>query len=194
MRDWHIEQTAFKVICIFQWVDALAKCYEKWDEVMELICQHFAQYVPQQKIEFLVLCGPDKNLPLGFKQSDIAEWLQDYTGVHQNARVTIQNTQSLRDLATIMKHANLALSNDTGPGHIAGALDIPTIVPYLPGNIYSRSIWASTPWHRGVTLEPNPYSYQQLEAAVIWGKTDIIDSIEPESIYREVEPYLPTRT
>jgi Glycosyltransferase family 9 (heptosyltransferase) len=190
MIDWHIDRAAFKVVCIFQSV-VLAKCYEKWDEVMDLICQHFAQHIPQQKIEFLVLCGPDKDLPLGFTKPDIAEWLQDYTGIQHNAHVTIQSTQSLRDLAIIIQHAELALSNDTGPGHIAGALKIPTIVPYLPGNIYAKSIWASTPWHRGVTLEPNPYSYQQLEAAVIWGKTDIIDSIDPASIYREVEPYLP---
>lgn len=191
MADWQIDPAVFKVVCIFQSV-VLAKCYEKWDEVMDLICQHFAQRIPHKKIEFLVLCGPDKDLPSGFTKPDIAEWLQDYTGVEQNAHVTIQSTQSLRDLAIVIQHAELALSNDTGPGHIAGALKIPTIVPYLPGNIYAKSIWASTPWHRGVTLEPNPYSYQQLEAAVIWGKTDIIDSIDPASIYKEVEPYLPT--
>ena len=191
MADWHVDQAAFKVVCIFQSV-VLAKCYEKWDEVMDLICQHFARYVPHQKIEFLVLCGPDKDLPIGFTKPDIAEWLQDYTGIEQNAHVTIQSTQSLRDLAIVIQHAAFALSNDTGPGHIAGALKVPTIVPYLPGNIYAKSVWASTPWHRGVTLESHPYSYQQLEAAVIWGKTDIIDSIDPVSIYREVEPYLPT--
>lgn len=178
------------IMCFFQSV-VPAKCYELWDEVMQLLCQYFADAFPGQHLDFLVACGPDKALPDGFKRADIAEWLEDFTGVQHNARVHIYSTASLRDLAILTSHANLVLSNDTGPGHIAGALAIPTIVPFLPGTIYARPIWSSTLYHHGITLEPNPYSYQQIAAAITWGKTDIIDSISPKAIYHTILQQLP---
>lgn len=35
-----------------------------------------------------------------------------------------------------------------------------------------------------MTLEPNPYSFHELEAAVLWDRTDIIDAIAPEELAR----------
>lgn len=172
------------IVCFFQSV-VLAKCYELWDEVLQMICEYAAQKMPGQKISFVLPCGPDEHLPPGFKKADMIEWLQPFSGVQDNARVYFYSTETLRDLAILSSQATLALSDDTGPGHIAGALHIPTIVPFLPGNIYARFIWSSTLWHHGVTLDPNPYSDQQVESAVIWGKTDIINSIPPISLYQE---------
>ncbi|GER87457.1 hypothetical protein KDW_16190 [Dictyobacter vulcani] len=187
-----LDPTAITIICFFQSV-VLAKCYELWDDVMQLLCEQVAREQPGQKLEFVLACGPDDNLPDGFKQADMADWLQDFTGVANNAQVRIYRTNTLRDLAMLTSRASLALSDDTGPGHIAGALKIPVIIPFLPGNIYAKEIWSSTLWHHGVTLDPNPYSNQQIEAAIIWGRTDIIDSIPPTRLYQEASRYLPAK-
>ncbi len=95
-------------------------------------------------------------------------------------RVIVATTPSLLDLAVILRHATLALSNDTGPGHLAGALAIPTITPFLPGAVYSRQVWASTLSHRGVTLDPSPYSYDAITAEIFAGRTDIVNTTPPE--------------
>ncbi len=180
-HDFALDPGALQIICFFQSV-VLAKCYERWDEVMQLLCTHFATHYPDRKIDFLLACGPDADLPEGFKKADMAEWLQDFTGVNGNARVLVRSTPSLRDLALLTSCAALALSDDTGGGHIAGALGIPTIAVYLPGNIYALPIWSSSLWHHGVTVEPNPFSYQQLAGAVTWGNTAIINRVPPEKI------------
>jgi len=176
---------ALHIQCFFQSV-VVAKCYERWDEVMQLLCDHLALHFPQQKIDFLLACGPDEELPIGIRKTDLEEWLQDFTGVQNNARALVRSTPNLRDLAILTSQATMALTNDTGPGHIAGALGIPTITVFLPGNIYSKQTWSSTPWHHGITLEPNPYSYQQLEAAILWRHTDIINSVPPAAIAKEI--------
>ena len=180
-RSLGLDPTALLVVCFFQSV-VVAKCYERWDEVMAQACQRFATAQPSLRLNFLLACGPDEQQPLGFAQSDLAEWLGDFTGVRDNARVTLAMLPSLRDLAIVLTRATLALANDTGPGHLAGALGIPTITPYLPGDLYSRRVWASSLFHHGVTPDPNPFTHQQLEAAVLWDRTDIINSIPPEDL------------
>jgi ADP-heptose:LPS heptosyltransferase len=161
--------------------------------VMMQLCQYMAQRFPQEKINFLIACGPDDLHPEGLKRADFIEEFGDFRGVNGNAQVQVVATASLRDLALLTRHSVLALSNDTGPGHIAGALRIPTITPYLPGNIYSLKVWSSTLWHRGITLEPSPFSYQQIEAAVLWDRTHIIDSIPPEQLLEEAVKSLASR-
>lgn len=176
----HLRPSAMLIVCFFQSVVA-AKCYERWDEVMQRICEHVAQDVAaQQPIDFLIACGPDEQQLNGLKRADMETAFADFTGANGNARVLAELTPSLHDLAILLTHAALTLANDTGPGHLAGALGIPTITPYLPGNVYSKSVWASSLWHHGVTLAPNPFSFQQIEAAVLWNKTDIINSIPSE--------------
>ena len=169
------------IICFFQSV-VPAKCYERWDEVLQLLCEQLALHMPGQKIDIVLVCGPDADLPEGIRKADMEEWLGNFEGVETNARLLICTTPSLRDLAILISHAILVLANDTGPGHIAGALGIPTVTPFLPGNIYSKKVWSSTLCHYGVTLDPNPYSFRALESAVLWGKTDIINSIEPQHL------------
>jgi len=185
-----LDPQAIQIVCFFQSV-VLAKCYERWDEVMLLLCEYLAEHFPRQKVDFLLACGPDNMQPEGFKKADMAAWLQDFTGINHNARVLVCALSSLRDLAILTKHAMLVLANDTGPGHIAGALGIHTITPYLPGNLYSRRVWSSTPWHHGVTLEPHTFTFHELEAAVLWGKTDIINSIPPEDLQKAIYACLP---
>ncbi|HLZ56470.1 MAG TPA: glycosyltransferase family 9 protein [Ktedonosporobacter sp.] len=180
-HTYGLRSEAILVVCFFQSV-VPAKCYGRWEEVMTSFCQAVAQHLPQQQIDFLLACGPDEQLPDGVKKADIREGFEHFTGVQQNARIIIQTTPSLRDLTILLKHATLTFSNDTGPGHISGALQVPTITPYLPGNLYSKRVWSSTLWHHGVTLEPSPFSFEQLRDAVLWDNQEIINSVPPEEL------------
>lgn len=192
LQQYRLDANVCRIICFFQSV-VIAKCYWRWDEVLMQLCQYLARHFPSQMVEFLIACGPDDLHPEGLRLANFLEEFGNFSGVNHNAQVRVIATTSLCDLALLTRHAVLALSNDTGPGHIAGALQIPTITPYLPGNIYSRTVWASTLWHRGVTLDPSPFSYQQIEAAVLWERTDIIDSIPPEQLLQEVVKSLAPR-
>jgi hypothetical protein len=185
-----LNPAALQIVCFFQSV-VRAKCYEHWPEVMQSLCDYMAWHFPPHKINFLLACGPEEDLPESVKQAALIEEFQDFTGVQQNARVLVRATPSLHELAILISQAALVLANDTGPGHMAGALHIPTITPYLPGNIYSKRVWSSTLWHRGVTLEPNPYSYRELESAVVWDNPEPISSIPSKDILQQVLQCLP---
>jgi ADP-heptose:LPS heptosyltransferase len=176
-----LDPRALLIVCFFQSV-VVAKCYERWDEVLALLCERAAAALPGQRLDILVACGPDDQQPPGFAQADLADWLGGFTGTRGNARVRLAAIPVLRDLAIVLRHAALTLANDTGPGHLSGALGIPTITPYLPGDLYSRQVWASTPHHHGLTLDPNPYTHPQIEAAVIFDRTDIINRIPPDDL------------
>jgi hypothetical protein len=178
-RTFGLETNAFLVACFFQSVVA-AKCYERWDETIRLIARQIARHFPGRRVNFFVACGPDGAQPV--HQEDLAAIFGAFTGSRHNARVIVATTPSLLDLAVILQHATLALSNDTGPGHLSGALGIPTITPFLPGAVYSRQVWASTPWHHGVTIDPSPYSYSAITAEIFAGRTEIINTIPPERL------------
>ncbi len=186
-RAFGLDADALLIVCFFQSVVA-AKCYERWDETMALIAAHIAERFPDRRVNFFIACGSDAAQPV--HREDLAAILGGFTGSRNNARVFVATTPSLLDLAVILRHATLALSNDTGPGHLAGALSIPTITPFLPGAVYSRQVWASTTWHRGVTIDPSPYSYDTLTAEIFAGRTDIINSIPPEYLAAEAIAHL----
>jgi ADP-heptose:LPS heptosyltransferase len=120
---------------------------------------------------------PDEN---GLRCEDLAAFFAGFTGAEGNARVIVETTPSLCDLAILASHAALCLSNDTGPGHLAGALRVPTITPYLPGDIYPMRLSASTLWHHGVTLPPDAFTFAQIENAILNSRTDIINSAPAE--------------
>jgi hypothetical protein len=177
-----LETDALLIVCFFQSVVA-AKVYERWEETMALISARVARRFPGRRVNYFVACGPDTTQPV--HQEDLAAILGGFTGSAGNSWVIVAATPSLLDLAVIVRHATLALSNDTGPGHLAGALGIPTITPFLPGTLYSQRVWASTRWHRGVTVSPNPYTFEQLKAEVFAGRNDIINTIDPATLAAE---------
>jgi ADP-heptose:LPS heptosyltransferase len=188
-RAFGLDADALLIVCFFQSVVA-AKCYERWDEAVALVAEYIARRFPGRQVNFFVACGPDTAQPV--HREDLAAILGGFTGSRDNARVIVATTPSLLDLAVILRHATLALSNDTGPGHLAGALGIPTITPFLPGAVYSRQVWASTLWHRGVTLDPSPYSYDAITAEIVAGRTDIINTISPEHLAATAVAHLQT--
>ncbi|MGZ3681174.1 MAG: glycosyltransferase family 9 protein, partial [Ktedonobacterales bacterium] len=153
------------IVGFFQSV-VVAKCYGRREEVLGGICADFATRFPGSQHDIVLACGPDDQNPEGVRFDDLQDEFTAFTGVRGNARMHVVRTPSLRELAVLLTQALLALSNDTGPGHIAGALGVPTVTPYLPGNVYSKRIWSSTLWHRGITLDPNPYTHEQVKAAV----------------------------
>lgn len=187
VRAFGLDAGVLLIVCFFQSVVA-AKCYERWDETMALIAAHIAGRFPGRRVNFFVACGPDTAQPV--HREDLAAILGGFSGSQNNARVIVATTPSLLDLAVILRHATLALSNDTGPGHLAGALGVPTITPFLPGAVYSRQVWATTPWHRGVTIDPSPYSYDALTAEIFAGRTDIINTIPFERLAAEAIAHL----
>jgi hypothetical protein len=176
-RAYSLNDEATHIICFFQSVVA-AKCYENWDDVMTAICEHWARAHPSQRLEFFIACGPNDNQPV--RCEDLAAYFANFTGVEGNSRVLIETTPSLRDLAILLSRAALCLSNDTGPGHLSGALHVPTVTPYLRGDIYPMRVWASTLWHHGVTLPPGTFTFAEIENAILNSHTDIINSIPAE--------------
>ena len=174
-----VTATDILIACFFQSVVA-AKVYERWDAVMLAICTWAHKRLPGRRLHFLVACGADELHPNGPTQADLALAFADFTGVEGNATVTVTRIPALRELALVLQWAALTLSNDTGTGHLSGALGIPTITPYLPGHVYSRQVWSSTLAHRGVTLDPSPFTHHEVEAAVLWNRTDVINAIPPE--------------
>ena len=183
-RELGWQEEALHIVCFFQSV-VIAKCYQRWDEVLEELADLVAQHFPSRRIEILIACGPEEQQPIGFHMSDLKASFAGFTGTSHNVLVRVEQIPSLADLAVLLSRAVLVLSNDTGPGHLSGALSIPTITPFLPGGVYSKEVWASSRWHHGVTLEPNPFTTQQIEAAVIWDDTAIIDSTPPHTIVEE---------
>lgn len=136
LQDMDLDAEAVQVVCFFQSV-VLAKCYEHWDTVMQQLCEYFATQYPARKLEFLVACGPDEeDIPPSVTHAALEDEYKDFHGVNGNACVLVRTTPSLRDLAILLSNATVVLSNDTGPGHMAGALGTHTITPYMPGNVY----------------------------------------------------------
>jgi Glycosyltransferase family 9 (heptosyltransferase) len=180
--SWHTE--ALHIVGFFQSI-VTAKCYQHWDEVLAELADQVALRWPGRQMEILLACGPDEQQPAGFHMSDLIATFAGFTGTRQNALVRVEQIPSLGDLAVLLSRASLVLSNDTGPGHLAGALSIPTITTFLPGGVYSKEVWASSLWHHGITLEPSPFTTEAIESAVIWGDTAVINRIPPESIVAE---------
>lgn len=178
------------IVGFFQSVVA-AKCYTRWDETLAQLCERVAAVAPGARLDILIACGPDDDaMPVGVTRSELTATFGAFRGTHDNARVVVTAIPSLRDLAALVARAGLVLADDTGPGHIAGALGVSTVTPYLPGNVYSRQVWSSSLFHHGVTLEPSPYTFEQIRDAVLWDSTHVIDSIPPGAIVDEALPLL----
>jgi hypothetical protein len=181
-REYGLNDDVTRIVCFFQSIVA-AKCYENWDDVMTAISEHWAHDYPSQRLEFFIACGPNDDQPV--RCEDLAAYFAGFTGVEGNAHVIVATTPSLRDLAILLSHAALCLSNDTGPSHLAGALHVPTIAPFLPGDIYPMRVWASTLWHHGVTLSSDAFTFAEIENAILNSHTDIINSVPAGALAAE---------
>lgn len=189
-RTSGLREGSMLIVCSFQSV-VPAKCYDRWPEVLGYISREITRRCPGTLVDFLIACGPDELHQEGVRLADLEADFAGFADGEHPARTIVVRTPSLRDLAVLMRHAALVLANDTGPGHIAGALGVPVVTPYLPGNVYSQAVWASSPWHHGVTLDPNPYTQRQVENAVLWNNNTIISQISAEVLARMALRVLP---
>jgi lipopolysaccharide heptosyltransferase I len=59
---------------------------------------------------------------------------RDYINAIGSGIINLAGQTSMRELISLMKGASLVISNDTGPGHIAAALDVPLVMLFGPTN------------------------------------------------------------
>ncbi|MEN6307962.1 MAG: lipopolysaccharide heptosyltransferase I [Anaerohalosphaeraceae bacterium] len=91
--------------------------------------------------------------------------------------VSLAGQTSIPELVALLKGARLVLSNDTGPGHIAAAMDIPTVVIFghtNPARVgpYGRPNWvaAVNAFGRGPAIEDHgsAYAITQVTETMVW--------------------------
>jgi lipopolysaccharide heptosyltransferase I len=91
--------------------------------------------------------------------------------------VSLAGQTSIPELAALLKGARLVLSNDTGPGHIAAAMDVPTVVIFghtNPSRVgpYGRPGWvvAVNAFGRGPAIEhyDPAYGITQVTESMVW--------------------------
>ena len=75
------------------------------------------RWLRQQGPEIVILSGPG--------DADVARQL--YTSDNRQA-ILVAGVTTLTESVTLMSHAAMFLGNDSGPGHIAGALGVPTLI------------------------------------------------------------------
>ncbi|HEX2033334.1 MAG TPA: hypothetical protein VHS99_04045 [Chloroflexota bacterium] len=167
-------------LCFFQSV-AVAKCYDSWCEVMDGVARALARLAPERRVDFLIAYGPNESCRTELDRAGLEAVFGDAAPGPGNARVVMCEIPSLRDLAILATRC-ITLSNDTGPGHIAAAAGSPVVAPYLPGEVYPARVWAATPRHRGVTVEPSPFSSDEVRQAVLWGENRVISAIPARAL------------
>jgi ADP-heptose:LPS heptosyltransferase len=64
----------------------------------------------------------------GAQDAEIARQLHEQSG---GWATLIAGETSLTESATLISHAKLFLGNDSGPGHVAGALGVPTVILFI---------------------------------------------------------------
>ncbi|HOQ05743.1 MAG TPA: lipopolysaccharide heptosyltransferase I [Anaerohalosphaeraceae bacterium] len=96
----------------------------------------------------------------------LAERIQQASGVP--AAVLVGRT-SIPQLAALLERAAIVIGNDTGPTHLAAALNVPTVMmfgPTNPARLFPRSglcaIAAVNPWGRGRSID-NPQPEYRIE-------------------------------
>lgn len=91
--------------------------------------------------------------------------------------VSLAGQTSIPELVALLKGARLVLSNDTGPGHIAAAMNVPTVVIFghtNPARVgpYGRPHWvaAVNAFGRGPAIENHDpaYAITQVTETMVW--------------------------
>ena len=93
----------------------------------------------------------------------------------------LAGTFSLQEIAVLLRDAELLISVDTGPAHIAQAVHCPTVEIFSTGD---PRIWGPRGAHDVVLREPRDPVTGELPA------TDCIERISPERILAAVQDVL----
>ncbi|MEO7003249.1 MAG: hypothetical protein ABI068_15655, partial [Ktedonobacterales bacterium] len=127
--------------------------------------------MPGGQLHFLVAWGPDEQHPNGPNQADLASAFADFTGAEGNALVTVTRIPALRDLAVVLQHARWRAGNTHHHTVPAGR----------------RLLAAGVGLHAGASRHragphPSPFTRLEVEATVLWNRTDVINAIPPEAL------------
>jgi ADP-heptose:LPS heptosyltransferase len=82
---------------------------KRWLDVMSWLRTH--------NLEIVLLSGPH--------DAEVAHQLHTLDGART---ILVTGNKTLTETVTVISHATLLLGNDSGPGHIAGSLGVPTLV------------------------------------------------------------------
>lgn len=103
---------------------------------------------PPERFAKLAAALPAKSLVIGSKaDAGIGMFIEQHS--HGNAR-SLAGKTTLPELISIIRSARFVVTNDSGPMHIAAALDIPTIALFGPTNPIRTGPYGS----RNVVLTP----------------------------------------
>jgi len=115
----------------------------------------------------------------------------DEAGICEEIEKGIQNSQrvknlsgklSLDELAALFKCAQLLVSGDTGPFHIAMAVGTPTVTMFAP-------------WDIGSSSDINgPYFYRDRHVVLETKMNEPISTIRTEEVFQACEPFLKSLT
>jgi len=121
----------------------------------------------------------------GPSDADVARDLQARSG---NRATLVAGTTSLAESLTLLSQAALFLGNDSGPGHVAGALGIPTVALFItgprvdPDNAYALE--RNRPMGPFVACCRPPHSIPPCEGWCSAPDAHCITLIEPEDVIR----------
>ncbi len=181
-QQLELRDDAVTIMCFFQSF-VPAKCYGRWQEVLQEVSKYVAQVDPNRQIDCIMACAPSGNTRDRYTTEDIEAQFGDFEGTG-NIHCNVTKLPSLRDLAIVARHSNIILSNDTGPAHIAGAVGRPVIVPFIPGDVLSKNVWSSARSFKGITVEPSPYTSDEIVQALQEDDFTVIDSIPSSDLVR----------
>jgi lipopolysaccharide heptosyltransferase I len=102
--------------------------------------------------------------------------------IRQQTSVPVLNLAgqtNIQELIALLKNAHLVISNDTGPGHIAAALKVPTVLIFghtnpLRVGLYKKADYAAAidPTQRGWAIENHSPAYDitKVSEQLVWEK------------------------
>lgn len=114
LKTWKIDRETF-LIGIHPGGSTFDKRWpeKRYAEVADRFVQHYDATV-------LILCGPD--------ESGLAYNIQDAMQSHP----IVYAPNSIRELGALLSRCGLVVCNDSGPMHLAAALDVPTVAIFGP--------------------------------------------------------------
>lgn len=120
----------------------------------------------------IILCG-------GKAERAMGEEVREKAGVHVMNAI---GRTSLLEMAAIIEHASVVVSGDTGPLHMAGALDIPTVSLFGPTD---PAIYAPRGERHEILFGTLPCSYCHKRRCPK-GERVCMESITPEAVAQKV--------
>jgi len=108
------------------------------------------------------------------------EYVEGIISLMRNKPLCAAGQTSLTQMAALIRSCHLFISNDTGPMHMACALDVPTLAIMGPTKIEMFRPWAS---HSRIVQKPLPCTPCKQENTDLCHHFSCIRSISVDSVY-----------